>query len=600
MLLQRLVEYAGHDGSAVPFHRERLFDWLLSLDAEGRPETPTLQSLVEPDAGGHPRGRSHPVPATVRTMGVAANLAADDAQYVLGWADAQSSPERVARCHAAFVELTRRWVESDAGRADPIASAVRAFYDSDAPARIVRPEGCTAKAGVLIAVNGTPAYRSPSVPSFWAAEVARRKGSKHDHGLCLVCGRVGPLLDTFPGKVPSRLVPGSTNDTALVSVNERVFGYDLTTQLAASPICLSCGEAVTAGLTRALGSGHSATYGGQDSRLAWWATEEIAFDPMTVLLAPSRSQVAALRESVRRERPASEPESARFCSLTVGGNVARLVVRDWLEMPLRGLAANLTAWFADQEIASTRSGGAGYHGVGLFTMVTGRWLHTRNRYADFGAAGAGRPDGVHRDLVRAAQRGAPLPPSLLAHLVHRIRTDRHLDDARAGLIRLILTRHPLTTEKPMPGLSPSDSTPAYVAGRTFAVLEQIQYDVTEGQQPTTYRDRFFAGAISNPRAALVAGHRNAIAWLRKLRRMPGRRCASSRCSSWATTTSGHIVSRPSAQPGAPPTTLPRARRPRHDRTAPRPDRPPRHGVPLRRRRRQSQRRSGRGRAAAHG
>lgn len=518
MLLQRLVDYAGRDGSAVPFHRERLFDWLLPLDADGRPESPTLLSLVVPDAKGRPRGVAHPVPTMVRTVGVAANLAADDAQYVLGWADEDSKPQRVAQCHAAFVDLTRHWAESEAGRDDPIAGAVWAFYRSGAAAGVERPDECTAKSGVLITVGGTPAYRSPSVRAFWAEEVARRKGSTIGNGLCLACGEVSPLLDTLPGKVPSRLVPGSTNDTALVSVNERVFGYDLNTQLAASPLCITCGEAVTGGLVRALGSEHSSTYGGQDSRLAWWITEQTGFDPMAMLNKPSGDQVTTLLESVHQGRQVSGPKSAKFCSLTVGGNVARIVVRDWLEMPLARLERHVALWFDDHAITSTRLDGSEYHGIGQFTLVCGRWLRDRNRYADFGAKGADRPDGAHRDLVRAALRKTPLPPSLLAHLVHRVRTDGRLDDTRAALIRLILTRHPLTTEKPMTGLDQSNTSPAYVAGRTFAVLEQIQYDVTDRRLNTTYGDRYFAGAISNPRAALVSGRRDAIAWLRKLRR----------------------------------------------------------------------------------
>jgi CRISPR-associated protein Csd1 len=70
----------------------------------------------------------------------------------------------------------------------------------------------------------------------------------------------------------------------------------------------------------------------------------------------------------------------------------------------------------------------------------------------------------------------------------------------------------------MPDLDPSNTTPAYVAGRVFAVLEQIQYDVSGGRLNSTYGDRHFAGAIANPRAALVNGHRDANAWLCKLRR----------------------------------------------------------------------------------
>jgi CRISPR-associated protein Csd1 len=70
----------------------------------------------------------------------------------------------------------------------------------------------------------------------------------------------------------------------------------------------------------------------------------------------------------------------------------------------------------------------------------------------------------------------------------------------------------------MPELDPTNTDPAYVAGRTFAVLEQIQYDVSDGKLNTTYGDRHFAGAVSNPRVALVNGRRDANAWLRKLRR----------------------------------------------------------------------------------
>lgn len=530
MLLQRLVDYARRDGAELPFHRERLFDWHLALDEHGRSESSTLGSLATPDVKGKLRGVPHAVPSMTRTVGVAANLAADDAQYVLGWADEDSKPARVAQCHAAFADLIRRWATCETGRDDPIAQAVWSFYRDGGAASIERPEACAAKSGVLITVAGVPAYRSASVPGFWAEEVARSKGSAGDRGLCLACGEMRPLLNTLPGKVPARLVPGAANDASLVSVNEQVFGYDLTMQLATSPICMACGEAVTAGLTRALASEHSSTYGGQDSRMAWWTTEQTAFDPMAVLTKPSPSQVVTLLQAVHRGVAATVPDQdqVKFCSVSIGGNVARIVVRDWLEMPLSRAARNVGMWFADHELNPVRADGRPYHGLWQFTVVSGRWLRARNQYAEVGAKGADRPAGLHRDLVRAALRNTPLPPSLLVHLVHRVRTDGHLDDARAALIRLILTRHPLITEKPMPGLDHDNTTPAYVAGRTFAVLEQIQYDVSGGKLNTTYADRYFAGAISNPRAALVGGRRDATAWLRKLRGNPAKAGAAVR------------------------------------------------------------------------
>jgi CRISPR-associated protein Csd1 len=523
MLLKRLVELGGRN-TGPPHHRERQCHFQLDLDAEGRLASTTLQELIAPDAKGRPRPVVHTVPTTVRTVGVAPNLAVDDAQYVLGWTDETSRPDRVHQCHQAFIDLHRRWAASPEAQDDPIAQAVATFLSSDAVDRVERPDNCTAKSVVLIAVDGAPAFESASVSAFWNTEVAHRKGSSTGEGLCLVCGCLGPLLDTLPGKVPARLVPGASNDAALISVNERAFGYGLITQLSASPVCMACGEAVTSGLMQALGPDHSSTHGGQDSRLAWWTTEPTSLDPMAMLRQPSDADVAALLGSVHDGRVRAEVDTARFCALTVGGNVARIMVRDWIDMPVEQVQDNVAGWFADHRMMSTRDGGRQYHGVAQLALVTGRWIRGRNqesgRYAEFGMKGADRPDGVHRDLVRAALRKTPPPPSLLAHIVHRIRTDGRIDDARAALLRLILTRRPSTTEKPMTGLDRSNTNPAYVAGRAFVVLEQIQYDVTEGKVNTTYGDRFFAGAISNPRAALVNGQRDAAAWLRKLRRNP--------------------------------------------------------------------------------
>ncbi|MGH3625564.1 MAG: type I-C CRISPR-associated protein Cas8c/Csd1, partial [Sciscionella sp.] len=164
MLLHRLREYALQHPDAAPFHRQRGFSWRLSLDVDGQPLSRELQPISEPGMNGKPRPVPHTVPTAVRTVGVAPNLAADDVQYVLGWADESSKASRVAECHAAFVDLVYRWAGSAEGLADPIAQAVAAFYRNDGPDKIDpdpdRP--FTAKDGVLIMVGGDPAYRGHS------------------------------------------------------------------------------------------------------------------------------------------------------------------------------------------------------------------------------------------------------------------------------------------------------------------------------------------------------------------------------------------------------------------------------------------------------
>ena len=47
-------------------------------------------------------------------------------------------------------------------------------------------------------------------------------------------------------------------------------------------------------------------------------------------------------------------------------------------------------------------------------------------------------------------------------------------------------------------LNEGNTNPAYVLGRTFAILEMIQKNSVEGKLNTTIKDKFFASACSNP------------------------------------------------------------------------------------------------------
>lgn len=88
----------------------------------------------------------------------------------------------------------------------------------------------------------------------------------------------------------------------------------------------------------------------------------------------------------------------------------------------------------------------------------------------------------------------------------------------------------------MAGLDPNNRDPAYLAGRIFAVLEQIQQRSsapdqanknadpagtpvnTSRQVNASFTDRYFGGAVANPRIALIQGQQLAQAWLKKLNR----------------------------------------------------------------------------------
>jgi CRISPR-associated protein Csd1 len=526
MLLQRLVEMHRDEDDDGPAHyRDRPMRWRLALRRDGVPASGALTDLANPDDPQQRFGRSFLVPYTTRTSGVAACLGADDIQYVLGWCDDDSKPGRVAACHAAFVELVRAWAEQ--APEDPAAQALLHFYDAGQAALLDRPEAWTSKQGVIAFVDGVPVTESVSLQRFWKGEVERRKagGTREGarRGRCLVCGIADVLLlDTLPQQLPRRLVPQATQNVALVSANKRIHTYDFSESLTTVPICADCGRRAVHNLEATLADRNwSVNYGG-DSQLAWWTIGERTIDLNAVLNVEDPATVLELLARVRRGTGLSGArlERDRFCALTLSGNVSRVMVRDWIDMPLAALEANIAAWFNDHELASGYPQLVPYYPMIRLVLATGRWIRTSTSgaYAELGARNAKRPPDAAHHLLRAALLGSPLPSSLLAHLVGRVRTDRRIDDLRAALLRLLLTRTPHPRTEATPVLDPANRDPAYLAGRVFATLESIQYNVSRGNQPnTTFADRFFAGAVANPRVALIQGRQLAAAWLKKIR-----------------------------------------------------------------------------------
>lgn len=540
MLLKRLVDYATeHCAGDPPFHRQREFVWQLELQSDGT--KPRLRNLRAPNERNKQVGPRLVAPAVTRTVGVAPNLAADDVQYVLGWGDANTKSDRVAQCHAAFVDLLQRWAEHVDDENSDVAVAA-AFYARGGMHEVDPPtEEFSAKDGVMLTVDGRRLIEHPTVAAFWSQQVSSRKGGGA-HGICLVCGAYAQLVETIPGKVAKNLVPGAGNDAALVSVNTEVFGYQLQTGLAHTPICFTCGNNINVGLTSLLSGKQVLRLPKQDTAMTWWTVGQTDLDLLSGM--PSEADPKAVRDLIdrfergeleRTARQADQLSTDRFCSVSLSGSASRIMVRDWIDMPLSHFMLNMGRWWDDVGIQYRGD----VRGFTLWHLIlaTGRWqpeVGKHGQYADLGAKNARRPEHIERDLVRASFQGARLPIAVLRHVLHRIATDSRIDAPRAALVRLGLRRHPTERSSMSAGLDETSTDTAYVSGRIFAHMEKIQYvahsdnkakssmhtdDEEESEEVKLnrgFRDRFLSGAISRPNSALIAGDKLVPAWLRRI------------------------------------------------------------------------------------
>jgi CRISPR-associated protein Csd1 len=530
MLLTRLAQYAASQAIAdaqapPPYYKAQAVQWILDIRPDGTPVTGELRPLADASDPRTRNGIVHVVPSITKTSGIAPKIAVDTPEYMFGWVPDLGKPDRVARAHEAFRQLTAEWAAADP---DGPGTALHAFLSGGHAGRLSQPDTWKRSDQVIVRVHGEPAaflHDTESARRYWALVAAARKGSGTT-GLCLVCGTTGELLKTIPQQLPARLVPQATQSASLVSVNKIAHGFGLQEQLVHVPICAGCGLGAMSALESLLSDQWASAQAGQDTRLAWWVTggADLSLDPLDQP-RPRPEQVAHMIGSAARGSGAAPPgDLATFCAVAIGGNVSRVVVREWIEQPLADIGRNLEAWFADHQMIDVWEGEPRWTGLGQLVRVSGRWLADRRSYAQPGARGEDRQIGTYQALLRAALLGSPLPPRLLAHVIRRIRADGRLDTERAALIRLALVRRHDTPdpEAYMPALNPDNHQPGYLAGRVFAVLEDIQLSAARAagdEAPgVTFTDRYFARAVTSPAVALIAGRRDARAWLKKLRR----------------------------------------------------------------------------------
>ncbi|MFC7382208.1 type I-C CRISPR-associated protein Cas8c/Csd1 [Sphaerisporangium rhizosphaerae] len=510
MLIKQLVAHArDRTDLPPPYYRNRSVRWAIDLDSAGRPRGDHLIDLSTPEAKA---GQMLATPYVQRSgTGSLPFLLTDTLQYVLAAAkdDSDKQIADAQRRNADFIALIDRWAKDE-----PLAAPVVAFFHSGAHTKMVIPPGAAPTDVVAIRTDDGWVHALPSAVTIWGDIVRQRKSSSDEIGICLSCGQPGPLLDTIPEPVKSGAIPvpgGRGRDAQLVSINKSAQGRGGAIQLANTPICDTCGSRAMSALNALLADPHHHQRG-NDNVMTWWLRRPAPISPLASVRDASPEQVNAIIEQVHLPpvRRAAWVDGNDFYAITLSANQSRVVIRDWIDIPLIQLCENIESWFADH--AMTDLWVDGPQKVPLWRMTAALGRHGKQGYVKDSA-----PTGAARDLMAAALHRTALPANLLARLIQRIRADGHVDLARAALLRLLLIRaNPALKETLVDGLNRDSTDAGYVSGRLFAVLEDIQRTALENIN-TTIADKYFGAAMGRPLAVLTMLRKNATGHLRRLR-----------------------------------------------------------------------------------
>lgn len=342
---------------------------------------------------------------------------------------------------------------------------------------------------------------------------------------CLVSGSVQP----FAGRHPQfRLAGGQSSGAALVSYNADAFESFDQDKAATAPVSEAAAFKYGAALNWLLDRSNGRTFRLGETTVVFWADNtsdgaavaaeealrtEMTDEPVsaedsqsasdddvesensdTIELDADRdvdqynqsemqSQATQIRDLSRAPDVTRLDPEARLHVLGLSPNAGRVAVRFWLVETWGHLSENIARFKQEIRIEPSNDGRDRKAYALLFeTAVQGK---AENIPARLGG-----------ELARSILTGSDYPQTLFAALLGRMRADKRINAARAGLCRAFNIRNFGREDFPV-ALEIESDDEAYNLGRLFATYEYAERSVAD--RNATIKDKFIGAASATPR-----------------------------------------------------------------------------------------------------
>ena len=327
---------------------------------------------------------------------------------------------------------------------------------------------------------------------------------KQGDRLCAVCGTNNyPILDEPHGSV--KVPKGQTSGSMLVSYNTNAFeSYNLKGNLN-SGICTNCARNYIEALRYLVGNKFTNCQKTSDDTIPSFSTKEPDddVDPFSDICQPTEERVRKLFSSIitgDNQRVNTDLENYFYCC-TMSSSAARIAVRDWMAISIFQYHKNLQQWFDD--IATIKDGETFYPRI---NSILNSCIKKKSKPTQSDAKAMARIGAI---LWHAALTNTPLPIMILQSVLTQIEHEKTtkycktFSPEESTVIRLVLNRNIKKTYYMKKELDEQNESKAYLCGRLFALICQLQYKAHEGKEVnSSIRDRFFTSASSNPSRAM--------------------------------------------------------------------------------------------------
>jgi len=314
-------------------------------------------------------------------------------------------------------------------------------------------------------------------------------------GRCLVTGVREPII-RLHGKIYFASV--TMGAQPLISMNDQTSfrSYGAVPKDPAAQIGEKAAFAYVAALNNLLSDPNHRQFVGDDV-LIYWAEGKGGTEAETfsLLSNPTESEDERLSAIMKYVSRGKLPDidgcewGKPFYLLCLSPNAARISVRFFHVSVFGDIIKNLTGHYQRLDIVKSRN--EKYPLIPPWIILSETTVTKKT--ADASPLLGGQ-------LMQSILKNADYPITLYYGILNRIRAGDEINRTKAAIIKAILIKNFKENEVTTMALNPDSNDRAYILGRLFFVLEQLQKEASGGSLNTTIRERYFASACANPQS----------------------------------------------------------------------------------------------------
>ncbi|MDN4606803.1 type I-C CRISPR-associated protein Cas8c/Csd1 [Sporosarcina highlanderae] len=467
MFVKRLIEFAEEHPDLFPpigFQKKRI-DWIVDIDGdrltfnEAERIEMTVPSIARSGSGATPI------------------LLVDKPDYTFGWSAGGQDKDRSAVRHKAYMQMLEEYV---AETNDRDAKALLKALNQP----ILVPDKMKIGDFLVFRIEDERyLHESKTVQKFWSRRVQPKPDSNSFVTQCYFCGEEAPAMERH-----SINFVVNRERTKMISANKNAYeSHNLKNSLI-SPTCYECelkyGQALEYLLQRDPNVNHGEhMFSVGDVTYVYWlrgkSTNANVVTAMPFLHEANLNEMKDQYQQVFKGRQ-EKANFNDFCLLILSANKGRLVVRGYLEESMGVIQERIIRFLEAQEIGRGRL-------YSIYTLAGTIYQKpsTQLKRVDV------------QEWFNWTFRSTPLPGRILIALLKRIQAEGAMFPTHAAVLKSWLISQNEGREWTVK-TDVTNTAPAYMLGRVFAVMEKIHGEATGSKD--TLSSRYFGSASTAPRA----------------------------------------------------------------------------------------------------